>query len=114
MANAFFPVHILWPSIRARVPPGDHISSSANARNFNRIFRASLRKLQVGDSDSYSSHGFRRGTAQDLETNGSPWAVVATAGLWNSPDFRGYVGRTADVEQGVRNLFAVGPDSESE
>ena len=114
MANACCPVRILWPAVRSRVPPGDHLFSAANARYFNRILRAVLRKLKEKDSDRYSSHGCRRGTVQDLKTHGSPLAVLAAAGLWNSPAFRGYVDIAADVGQGVRNLFAVGPDPASE
>ena len=114
LANACCPVHILWPAIRSRVPSGEHLFSAANARNFNRVLRAVLRTLKVRGADRYSSRGFRRGTAQDLKTHGPPWAVVATAGLWNSPAFRGYVDLAADVEEGVRNLFTVDLDSESD
>ena len=95
-------------------PPGDPLFSAVNARNFNRILRAVLRKMKTKDPDRYSSHGFRRGASQGLKTSGSPWVVVETAGLRNSPAFRGYVGLTAEVEQGVRQLFDVDPASESE
>ena len=113
LATAFCPVHILWPAIRSRVPSGGHLFSAVNTRNFNRILRAVLRKLKVPEAERYSSHGFRRGTAQDLKLHGSPWEVVASAGIWNSSAFRGYLDLTAEVEQGVRNLFAVDPDSDS-
>ena len=112
MANACCPAHVLWPAIRSRVPSGDHLFSAVNARNFNRILRAVIRKLRAKDADRYCSHGFRRGTAQDLKTHGSHWAVVAAAGCWNSPASRGYVDLSADVEEGVRNLFTVDLDSE--
>ena len=104
----------LRPSVRSRVPSVDHLFSAVSARKFNRILRAPIGKLKAKAAGRYSSHGFRRRAAQDLKKHGSPRAVAATAGLWNSPAIRGYADLTADVEQGVRNLFAVGPDSESE
>ena len=113
LATARCPVHVLWPAIRPRVSPGNHLFSAANARNFNRILRAALLKLKTPEAARYSSHGFRRGAAQDLETYGSPWEVIASAGIWNSPAFRCYLDLAADVEQGVRNLFAVDHDSDS-
>ena len=82
--------------------------------NFNRILKTVLKKLSIPEAERYSSHGFRRGTAQDLKEKGSPWAVVATAGLWNSPAFRGYVDMSKDVETSVARLFAVDMDSDSD
>ena len=113
-ARACCPVHVLWPSIRERVSPGEPLFTAANSRNFNGILRAVLSRLRVLAAPRYSSHGFRLGAAQELKEVGSPWAVVATAGLWRSPAFRGYVDLTAEVEQGVRSLFPVDPDSESD
>ena len=114
LATAHCPEHTPWPAIRPRVPHRGNLFSSANARNLNRILRSVLRKLKAPEAERFSSHGCRRGTAQDLKTHGSPWGVVATAGVWNSPALGGYVDMTAVVEQGVRNLFAVDPDSESD
>ena len=113
-ALAFCPVHVLWPAIRERVPPGQPLFTTVNSRNFNRITRAVLTRLRITASKRYSSHGFRRGAAQELKEVGSPWAVVATAGLWRPPAFRGNVDLTAEVEQGVRSLFPVDSDSESD
>ena len=113
-ANACFPVRVIWPAIRSRGATGDPLFSSVDARNFNRVLRAVIRKLKVGDVERYSSHGFRRGAAQDLKTSGYPHALVAALGMWNSPVFRCYVGLTADVEQGVRRLFDVDLDAESD
>ena len=70
--------------------------------------------MRAKAAERYSSHGFRCGAAQELKEVGSPWTVVATAGLWRSPTFRRYAAMTADVEQGVRILFPADSDSESD
>ena len=49
--NACCPAPVLWPAIRSRVPSGGRLFSAVNARNFNRIMRAVIRKLKVHDSD---------------------------------------------------------------
>ena len=81
--------------------------------DFSRILRVALTRLKVPDAARYRSYGFRRGTAQELKETGSPWQVVASSGLWNSPAFRGYVDLSTDVESGVRNRFDVDPESAS-
>ena len=54
------------------------------------------------------------GEAQDLNTDGSPCAAVATVGMWHFPAFRGYVDLATDVEQGERSPFPVDLESESD
>ena len=83
---------------------------SVNRRNFNRIIRAVLSKIQEPSAERFSSHGFRRGTSQELKEAGSPWSVVATSGIWHSPAFRGYVDMARDVEMGAHQLFDVDLD----
>ena len=100
-----FPAHALWPAIRARVPPMRPLFSAANVRNFNRILRAALGRLQEPDAKRYSAKGFRRGAAQELKETGSPRNVVAADGLWRSAAFRGYVDLSADVEQAYGKSF---------
>ena len=112
-ARACCPAHVMWPAIRARVPSGSPLFTAFNQRNFDRIIRAVFTRLGVTDATRYSSHGFRRGTAQELKETGSPWTAVATAGLWRSPAFRGYVDMTADVEQGIRKLVPIDSDSDT-
>ena len=113
-SRACCPVHVLWPAIRARVPPGSPLFSAVDGRNFNRIARAVLTRLRVSAATRYSPHGFRRGPAQELKEVGSPWDGVTTAGLWRPPALRGYLDMTTDVEQCVRSLFPVDTDSESD
>ena len=80
---------------------------------FNRALKAALARIGAPSADRYSSHGFRRGTSQELKEAGSPWSAVATSGVWHSPAFRGYLDMSKDVEQGVAHLFAVDFDSDS-
>ena len=108
------PVHSLWPAIRARVPPGAPLFSAVDGRYFNNILRAVLTRSNVDEASRFSSYGFRRGAAQELKETGSHWAVVASAGLWKSPAFRGYVDLPDDVEQGVRNLVVADSDFNSD
>ena len=44
----------------------------------------------------------------------TPWEVVATAGIWNSPAFRGYVDLKDEAGQCARKLFPVDLESESD
>ena len=86
-AASLRPVRCFWPSVRRRVAPGQPLFRRINVGNFNRMLKAILAKLSVPDAMRFSSHGFRRGAAQELKDRGSPWALVSTAGLWNSPRF---------------------------
>ena len=70
------------------------------------VIMAVLGKLSVPQSERYSSHGFRRGSAQELKETGSPWAVVASAGRWRSTSLLSYVDTSADVETDMANLLA--------
>ena len=113
-ARLLCPIHVFWAAIRRRVDPGAPLFRAVNRGNFNRQLKAIFGRLCIPDADRYSSHGFRRGTAQELKESGSPWAVVASAGVWNSPAFRGYLDMARDVEVGVSRLFEVDPDSASD
>ena len=108
------PVRCFWPPVRRRVAPGQPLFRKVNVGNFNSMIKAIFVKLCVPEDARYSSHGFRRGTAQELKGKGSPWTAVATDGLWNSASFRGYVDMSHDVELGAARLFTVGPVSESD
>ena len=112
-AASICPIHVFWQHIRCRVEPGDFLFKNINQRNFNRVLKAVLAKLGVPEAARYSSHGFRRGTSQELKESGSPWTVVASSGIWHSPCFRGYLDMSKDVGAGARQLFDVDFDSDS-
>ena len=60
--------------------------------------------MRVTGAGRYIPHGVIRGDAKDLKENGAPWGAVASAGVRNSPAFRGYADLTADVGQGILDL----------
>ena len=57
----------------------------------NRAPKAVLVRPGVPSADHYSSHGFRRGTSQELQETGSPGSAVATSEIW-PPRFPGRPG----------------------
>ena len=108
------PDHSLWPAIKARLHPGSCLFSPINRRNFNRVLKSILAKLQVPQADRYSPHAFRRGSAQELNETGAPLPVIASAGAWRSNAVRGYIDLASNVESNVKQLFRVDTDSESD
>ena len=113
-ASSMCPVHIIRAAIRRRVPPAQLLFRSVNRGNFNRALNAAMAKLLAPEAHRFGPHGFRRGTAQDLMESGSPWAVVAAAGIWNSQDFWGYLDMSRDAEEGAMRLFDFDVDSDSD
>ena len=77
---ALCPAYTFWPLIKARVQSGHLLFPTITRRNLNRIIKAAHEKLADPHSERYSSHAFRRGSAQELQETGSPWAVVDSAG----------------------------------
>ena len=71
-ATSLCPVHCFWPAVRRRVACGQRLFSKVNVGNFNRILKAVCAKLSIPDAARFSSHGFRRGTSQELKERGSP------------------------------------------
>ena len=66
LARLACPVHSLWPAVNARVPPCEKLFAAVSRRNFNRQPKAALAGLSVPQADRYSSHAFRRGSAQEM------------------------------------------------
>ena len=109
------PVHSLWPAVKDRVACGKPLFVAVNRRNFNRRMKAIFARLGVPHAARYSSHAFRRGSAQEMNETGSPLAVVASAGMWRSNALvKNYIDMAATVESNVKRLFRVDPDSESD
>ena len=73
-----------------------------------------MNKLRIPEASRYSSHAGRRGTTQEIKESGPTCSVVATTGLWHSPDFRGYQYMSRYSEIGARQLGDVDLDSESD
>ena len=75
------------------------------------MIRAVCAQLKIPDARRFSSHGLRMGDAREMKESGSPWVVVASDGVWNSPSFRGYLDMAKDVESGVTRLVGARQDS---
>ena len=104
-AHKLCPVHYFWPLIRARTKSGQKLFPSYTATSVNTTIKAVLRKLGVEHANSYSSHGFRRGAANELKTTGSQWSTVAKAGGWQSLAFRGYLDLTQELDRDMSKLL---------
>ena len=88
-----------------RVRTGEKLFPSYYATKTNNTLKAVLKKLDVPHAGKYSSHGFRRGAANELRATGSPWSVIATVGGWKSLAFRGYVDLTQEVDRDMAKLL---------
>ena len=114
-ARLVCPVHPLWPAIQARVSTGRILFSSVNRRNFNRKLNSILARLDAPQASRYSSHAFRRGSAQEMNETGSPLSVIASAGMWRSNALvKNYIDLAANVATNVKQLFRVDFNSESD
>ena len=85
------PGPFFWSAVRRRCRSGELLFPSIARRNVNNLLRAILKKLEPPHADRYSSHGFRRGAASELQSAGSQWSTVSTIGDWRSLAFKGYV-----------------------
>ena len=113
-ARTFTPAHVFWKEVRMHVAPDQPPLRGVDRGNFNRTMEAVLARLSIPAAGRFSSQGIRRGAEQELKESGSPWVVVASAGVWNFPDFRGYFDMAKDVEIGVDRLFAIDQVSRSD
>ena len=84
---------------------GGASSPSFYGTNVNTTIKAVIAKLSVPHAKDYSSHGFRRGAAQELKKKGSQWPTVMGSGCRRSMAFRGYVDATLDVERDTSKLL---------
>ena len=75
MARFTRPVHPLWRAVKQRVYSGEPLFRGINRRNFNRMLKAILDRLGIPEAHRYSSHGFRMGSAQELNETGSPLSL---------------------------------------
>ena len=82
----------------------------------NAAIKAILAQLLSPHAEKYSSHGFRRGAAQELKETGSQWAPIAPLGDWKSLACLGYLDLTDSVEHDMVKLLIECdlPDSDAE
>ena len=70
------------------------------------LYSLTLAKLPIPHAERYSSHGLRRGDAQELQSTGCQWATVASIGDWRTLSFKGYVDLTNQVIRDLPELLA--------
>ena len=73
----------LWPAIAARVRCGEKLFRGYTAQNVNTRIKAVIEKLGIPYAQSYTSHGFRSGAAQELKEKGPHRPVIASMGEWS-------------------------------
>ena len=97
----FCPPHVVikWMQVCKRVPTGRLFHF--NYTSFTRELRHFLGILQVEDADKVSSHGFRRGSAEEIFSRGGRLADILVAGDWRSPAFMEYLDRESVEEAAV-------------
>ena len=105
IAHQLCPVHFFWPLVTQRVRSGEKLFPSYSATKANNALKAILTKLNVTHANKYSSHGFRRGAANELKATGSQWSTIATIGGWKSLAFKGYVDLTTEVDRDMAKLL---------
>ena len=104
-AHQLCPVHFFWPLITCRVRPGAKLFSNYYDTKVNNTLKAVLRKLKIPNAERYSSHGFRRGAANELKTRGSQWSAILSLGEWRSLAFLGYVDLTPELDRDTSKLL---------
>ena len=104
-ARRLCPVHAIWPAIAARVRCGEMLFPGYTTQNVNTTIKAVLAKLDIPQAELYTSHGFRRGAAQELKERGCQWPIVASLGEWRSLAFMGYIDIAKDVARDMSKLL---------
>ena len=89
----------------AALPFGGDSFPSVTSRNVNNVLRAILKQMELPHAEQYSSHGFRRWEASELQTTGSQWSTVATIGDWRSLAFKGYVDWANELARDLSRLL---------
>ena len=104
-ASPFLPGALLVGMCQLTGPARKLAFTELSSRNINRVVKKVFSKIGAPYANSYSSHGFRRGAAQELKERGSQWTTVAGIGGWRPLAFRGYVDTTADVSNAMARLL---------
>ena len=65
-----------------------------------------LRSMGIAETESYSTHAFRRGASMELKNSGSNLAQILRTVGWNSAAFRAYLSFVEDEEVNIRSILA--------
>ena len=108
------PDRFFWPLIRQRLRSGTKLFPRYYDAKVNNALKAVLCKLNISSAQRYSSHGFRRGAANELKTRGSRWSTAMSLGEWRSLSFKGYVDLTPELGRDTSKLLLENDDLESD
>ena len=104
-ASALCPIHWFWPLVRNSTKSGELLFKKIKQYNVNRYIRRALSNIAVPAAERYSSHGFRRGAAQELKETGSPFSIVGSLGQWSGASFKSYVDLSDELCRDLSKLL---------
>ena len=99
------PIHRFWKAVIATVAPGAPLFPNLQGKNFSRILRAVLGKLEIPDAEKYSSHCFRRGAAAAILNSGSTLSEIMRTGGWASSSFKVYLDLHRSEELAMKDVL---------
>jgi len=94
-ADPLCPVHAFYQYLSDCRRSGSvgKLFPSLNPTSFQRVLRIHLRRAGFPDADSATTHGFRRGTTQELVRKEGSLADILRSGGWKSSAFIAYLDR---------------------
>ena len=103
--NPMCPVHtfIMWKTAMNR--QYGRLFVGVDYTSFTRVMRIHLGAIIGPDAAFYTSHGFRRGTAQAMLSSGSRLAEILSAGDWRSPAFLAYLDQSQIEEEAILDML---------
>ena len=104
------PVHRLSDLVRAKRRTRNGKVFSISASGFTRKLREHLCTLNIQDSNTFSSHSFRRGTAQELLASNGRLVDILKAGDWNSSAFLEYQNKEEIDQLALLDIIADSDD----
>ena len=107
------PIHRFWKAVLANTEPGGKLFPTFEGGDFSRVLRKVLLKLNIADSERYSSHCFRRGAATAILNSGATLSEIMRTGGWASSSFKIYLDMNRAEEISMSKVSAANsPDSE--
>ena len=99
------PIHDFWRIVVESYAQDSPLFPSLIKRNINRILKGALRSTHVDESESYTTHCFRRGASMELKRSGPTLAQVLKTVGWNSADYRSYLSFVEDEATNIRLIL---------
>ena len=99
------PIHIVWPTIRAHVLPGEFLFPNLQRSNLNRILKAVMARIGFKDAEKYTTYAFRRGCLMEIKRSQSTVAQIMKTAGWSSAQFKVYLDLAEDEEAVIGSLM---------